>query len=622
MKGNWILILGICGLFALLILLAGFQYKWVGQISDSERVRLDARVKDDTRRFAEDFNREIQSIYFSFRLDPENIKSKDWKPFTKRYLFWKSRSAAPQVVKSIAYIPSAEDKLPLRFMPGSGEFLEAEQSAELRQSKTEIEKSSGSVPVIEFRDNAKSNHLALIVPVVGKTLASDQTRIRNNDNSGNVRTREVTYVNPQRAGSLVVFLSPEQIRNEILAKLSSKYFSGSEEGSYNVSIKKAGSEKVFESGGKINGKPDASVKIFDLRPSDLAFFPENAGDAVIESQIREGENGSIIVSETYRDKRSNVEVGEKEVDVNLRQIDKGKARIAIFEGETAGYEGIWDLSVQHSSGSINNFIAGARMTNLLISFGILALLAVSMLLILIASQRAKLLAQRQIDFVSSVTHEFRTPLSVIYSAGENLSDGVVSEKEKISGYGSLIKNEGRKLTEMVEQILEFAGARSGKQKYDLRSLDAKDVIDNALADCSHAINDAGFVAETRVPRGLPKIMADEKALTRVIQNLVNNSLKYSNGSKWVRVSAGGDSGLVRIAVEDRGIGVSAAEKKHLFEPFYRSERVVNDQISGNGLGLSLVKQIIDAHGGKIEVESEPGKGSKFTIFLPANGSGN
>jgi signal transduction histidine kinase len=247
------------------------------------------------------------------------------------------------------------------------------------------------------------------------------------------------------------------------------------------------------------------------------------------------------------------------------------------------------------------------------------LLAVSIIFIFISSQRAKSLAQKQMDFVSSVSHEFRTPLAVIYSAGENLTDGVVIEKEKVSKYGKLVKKEGRKLSGMVEQILEFAGANSGKRKYDLSPVNVSEVVKEAIRECESVILEKDFNIEQEISETLPQVYGDEKALTQAVQNLINNSLKYCNGTKWMKVTAKNGGGKVKIIVEDRGIGISAKDKRHIFEPFFRSKTVVDEQISGNGLGLSLVKQIIEAHQGQIEVESEIKKGSKFTIQLPIKG---
>ncbi|MBA2736292.1 MAG: HAMP domain-containing histidine kinase, partial [Pyrinomonadaceae bacterium] len=262
------------------------------------------------------------------------------------------------------------------------------------------------------------------------------------------------------------------------------------------------------------------------------------------------------------------------------------------------------------------FITNTRRKNLAISFSILSLLAISVILIFVSAQRAQLLARRQIEFVSSVSHEFRTPLAVIYSAGENLADGVTKEYSQVSRYGNLIKGEGKKLSKMVEQILDFAGANSGKKKYDLREVKVSEIIENALAECQPLIDEKSFKVETEIAENLPEIMADKNALMQAVQNLIANSIKYSNGEKFLKISARNGGNKVKIIIEDRGIGIAKSDLKHIFEPFFRAKAVVDEQIHGNGLGLSLVKQTVEAHGGKIAVESQIGKGSRFTIHLP------
>jgi len=297
------------------------------------------------------------------------------------------------------------------------------------------------------------------------------------------------------------------------------------------------------------------------------------------------------------------------------QLRDGEKKRAVIQTNLP-QDGNWTLNVQHTAGSLDKFIAGTRNKNLGISFGILGLLAVCIVLVFVSAQRAKIFAQRQIDFVSSVSHEFRTPLAVIYSAGENLADGVAREELQVSRYGNLIKAEGKKLSAMVEQILEFAGANSGKKKYDFREQNVKTIIENALNECQSLIDEKGFAVETEIAENLPMVKADANALSQAIQNLIFNSLKYSNGEKFIKISAKNGEGRVKIAVEDKGIGIAPKDLKHIFEPFFRAKAVVDEQIHGNGLGLSLVKETAEAHGGKVSAKSEIGKGSCFTIELP------
>ena len=273
--------------------------------------------------------------------------------------------------------------------------------------------------------------------------------------------------------------------------------------------------------------------------------------------------------------------------------------------------------MQHRDGSIEGFLAETKFRNLAVGFGILFLLGAAVGAIIFSAQRAKMLAQRQIDFVSSVSHEFRTPLAVIYSAGENLADGVAKEDAQVSRYGDLIKGEGKKLSAMVEQILDFAGARSGRRKYNLTQADVGGVIKDALSECGPLFHEKNITVETNISDSLPKLKADRIALSQAIQNLIVNSVKYSNGERWLRVAAENGGRTIKISVEDHGIGISKADLRQIFEPFYRSKNVVDAQIHGNGLGLSLVRQIAAAHGGRVKASSEEGKGSRFTIELPA-----
>jgi len=237
-------------------------------------------------------------------------------------------------------------------------------------------------------------------------------------------------------------------------------------------------------------------------------------------------------------------------------------------------------------------------------------------LLVLSTRRAQRLATQQMEFVAAVSHELRTPLAVIRSAGENLADGVVRSDEQIKKYGDLVRNEGRRLTEMVEQILEFAGIHSGQRGFALRPVAVLPMIGDVVEASRALIDAARLDVEIDVPPTLPPVLGDEPALRRVFQNLIGNAIKYGEGGGWIGVKARSAGRDVQLTVSDKGIGIATAEHGRIFEPFYRTPDVIAAQIQGAGLGLSLVKRIVEAHGGRIRVESAPGQGSEFIVQLP------
>ena len=600
----------VVGLLALLGVLAVLQYVWLGQISDAEKDRLTRRVQMDTQRFGEDFNREIQGAYFNFQSDESLWQKKDWAQFNERYDFWREKTAYPNLIKDFYFLENISDKAVLHYDPAKREFVSANWTEEFGIIKTSAADKKFT-PIDEER-------FALIMPIYEAQKSFDRIMIRRESKvpvEGNIPPVPTNIDLPEKKGFLVIKLDEDVIKNQILPDLVKKHFP---DGDFNAAITGKDGQKIFQTNDVTSA--DASVKLFDLSPDNLFFFANKdilprtpnveATGIVVNQQIH---SGSIT---TLKTKTFGGESPEKKTGTFQFELKEDKQPRTVIQTATLAQAGNWTLNVQHTAGSLDSFIAKARNRNLAVSFGILGLLAVSIVLIFVSAHRAKIFAQRQIDFVSSVSHEFRTPLAVIYSAGENLADGVAREETQVSRYGNLIKGEGKKLSGMVEQILDFAGANSGKKKYDLREQNIGEIVENALGECQALIDEKGFAVEKDIAENLPLVKADANALSQAIQNLIFNSLKYSMSEKWLKISANNGGGKVKIAVEDRGIGIAPKDLKHIFEPFFRAKAVVDEQIHGNGLGLSLVKETVKAHGGKISAESELGKGSKFVIVLP------
>jgi signal transduction histidine kinase len=224
------------------------------------------------------------------------------------------------------------------------------------------------------------------------------------------------------------------------------------------------------------------------------------------------------------------------------------------------------------------------------------------------------------DFVATVSHELRTPLAVIRSAAQNLSAGVIDDPARAQQYGELIDAEGRRLTEMVEQVLDYAGMANASRTVTAGPIDVGTLAADVLASCRTLV-DGGFAIEIDIAHPLPPVMADEPAVRGAIQNLVINAMKYGDDGHWLRLEVRPVRSAARteveITVSDRGLGIDPADLAHVFEPFYRGRRAKDAQIHGNGLGLSLVKRTAEAYAGRVAVTSRPGEGASFTLTFPA-----
>lgn len=599
MNRSWTTILLIAGLGLLLVLSGALQYRWLRQISESDNEKAHRRVQEQAERFATDFNREIQNSYFNFQTASETWAKKDWSAFNERYDYWLEKTAYPKLITDFYFFESGANSSPLKYDRETRAFIPAEDSAELADLRSRFADSKNFKPV-------QADIYTLLLPIHGEgQKTAGPIMIRTPSPEG-----RPSIAMPPTVGYLAIKLDSAIIRDNILPDLTTKYFA---DGEFRASVTDKAGDSVFQS---VNGDArDATAPLFDVAPDNFIFYAnkdlmdkigERRSDVVVSQKV---ETHSFNRVESNTDKGGAVKIEIKK---------DAKPRTSVFTATTTSDrpgDSPWTLNVQHVYGSLDAFAASNLRRNLVIGFGLLFLLACAIVAIIISAQRVKRTAQRQVDFVSSVSHEFRTPLAVIYSAGENLADGVAKEDGQVSRYGDLIKGEGRKLSGMVEQILDFAGANSGRKKYTLTETAVSEVISDAIDACRPLIDEKNIAVETNVAL-LPSINADKNALTQAVQNLLINSVKYSNGGTKIRVNAenGGDN--IKISVDDEGVGISKSDLRQVFEPFYRSREVVDAQIHGNGLGLSLVKQIVEAHGGKVTAASEPGKGSKFTIELP------
>ncbi len=616
MRRSWVTYLIVVGLLILLAILGVLQYRGLTQINRTESEKAHQRVQEQADRFAADFNREIQNAYFNFQTDPESWKTKNWAPFNERFDYWREKTTYPELIGDFYFFEANSDVAPLRYDRNTRAFLPVGATPELAAIRTRISDEKSFHPVFD-------EIYTLALPIHNVDPKLDRIVIRRTEGPTHERIKM-----PPRYGFLAIKLNESTVKEKVLPDLAAKYFG---DGEYRVAVADKTGNSVFRA---LNGEDrDATAQLLNLSPDNFIQFTnrnilsaidgprtETRTDVMVNSRL---ETTTLVAGQPLDVSRPETFQIELKKDGKPVEIKKdGQTKTAVFTrtSDQGGGDSPWTLMVQHSSGSLDAYFASTLRQNLAMGFGILALLAAAVIAIIFSAHRAKMLAQRQVDFVSSVSHEFRTPLAVIYSAGENLADGVAKEDGKVSRYGELIKGEGKKLTGMVEQILDFAGANSGRKQYNFVQTNIADVVEDALAECNSLLEGKEIKVETEIAETLPPIIGDRAALSGAIQNLIVNSVKYGNGANWLRVSAENGGGNVKISVEDRGIGISKSDLRQIFEPFYRSKAVVDAQIHGNGLGLSLVRQIAKAHGGRVYATSEVGKGSRFTVEIPVNGN--
>jgi signal transduction histidine kinase len=231
------------------------------------------------------------------------------------------------------------------------------------------------------------------------------------------------------------------------------------------------------------------------------------------------------------------------------------------------------------------------------------------------------LARLKSDFVSNVSHELRTPLSLIRLYAETLEMGRLTSPEKYQEYYRIIRKESERLTGLINNILDFSRIEAGRKEYDFRETDMSELVHNTLDSYRYQLEQSGFQFEEKIDE-VPPMRVDREAMARSLLNLVNNALKYSQDRKFIGVNLYRDNGSVKLEVVDQGIGIPHQEQQKIFEKFYRVGDPLVHNTKGSGLGLSLVRHIVQAHGGEVAVDSAPGQGSKFTIVLPVKGPQN
>ena len=616
-------------LVGLMALLATLQYRWLGQVSQAERERMQSTLSTGASEFALDVDRELTRAYLLYQIEPgtdEEIAAR----LAERNERWLATSRFPKLLKNV-YIYTQDspgtDRLRL-FDPKTTRLSPVDWPTSMSDWQQQLGQS-------DFRQEDSPHRTVLFArmsqPIWEKAFAVVSPM-----------PLPLMFLNSRvaepppapRLSYAIVALDPDYLTKELLPALAERHFSrGGASLDLHVAVVRTSneggvvytSERAFTP--SAGDKADASADLLQVRTQDFATlaaevrrfatFTTAVHTAIGRGPGEKGASASdFFTLQGARPLSIVVQPGSGGEAAGVRGSTTTTTTSARFTPMTSPR---WKLILKHRAGSLEAAVNSVRRRNLFVSSSVLGVLAASMGLLVLSTRRAQRLAKQQMEFVAAVSHELRTPLAVIRSAAENLADGVVREDDQVRKYGDLMRTEGRRLTEMVEQILELAGIQSGQRGFALRAVAIEPLLHDIVSSSASIIERAGIEVDFQIPPDLPPVLGDEVALRRVFQNLIGNAVKYGASGGWIGLSAARNGSEVRVTVADRGIGIQPAEQARIFEPFYRASDALSAQIQGAGLGLSLVQRIIESHGGRVSVRSTPGNGSEFTVQLPAAG---
>ena len=277
---------------------------------------------------------------------------------------------------------------------------------------------------------------------------------------------------------------------------------------------------------------------------------------------------------------------------------------------------LWRLRTNYGAKTIPEVVAANTRPQMLLMLVLAVGMSLGVFLVARAAAREVRLAELKSDFVASVSHDLKTPLALIQLFAETLELGRVRTADRAQEYYGIINSEAKKLTRLIENILDFSRMEAGLRPYHMEPADAGGLVTHVLDRMAYQLSRQQLTLTTSIEPGLPPILADTGAVEQAIENLLANAIKYSGESRDIAVSVRRDGRYVQVGVADRGIGISRREQGRIFRKFYRVQQGLGGGPQGCGLGLAIVDHAMRGHGGFVRVASELGHGSTFTLNFP------
>lgn len=603
-------------LLFLVPLLAYLQFLWLGELSERELDRMRNNLRVSGLHIAFDVNEELATLVRTFGGRLTGPADSAAAELTDRLKRWEGASSHTHIVGEIYYVSAgagARDRVVRKLNRSTGRFDEA----------AAVPDSAGWSADLMDADTWMHSEAEPGSPLfIRRTLAGfamplwSSARRETPEEQGAPRPPD-----PRRAGIPEWRLVPEwprvlvtvrwdTLERTLIPALIKADLSASGTGEYDlVAVSRRDSARVLFSSPPGLRSADVAAPDAEIPFGYLPRF-------LLPGRMRAG---SFMIPETVP--AGGASAGLSTPPPFFESGSEGPRRDEQRAG--ANRAEAYTLRIRHHAAPLEAVVGQIRVRNIAISLGIILVLTGSVIILLRSAHRAQRLALQELEFVAGVSHELRTPLAVVNSVGDNLAHGVVAGADRVREYGRLITSEVGRLSAIVDNALEYTGLQSGRRTYDMQVTDLAVLVAGVLRECDGMITQAGVAVERCVEAASLPVRGDAQALRIAVRNILVNAVKFGRDGGWLRIDLRTEpaDGAVRavLAVTDRGIGIEPADRKRIFSPFYRGRNAL--QVQGSGLGLSLARHIVAAHGGRIDVESSPGNGSTFTIRLPLTTAG-
>lgn len=587
--GKWQLPL-LAFLLLLLPFMAVVQHHYLGELSEAQQVSLKTNLEIAAKNFSKEFNNQLTTIQQTFRFDEDSSMEFESR-LHQTYLTWKQTASFPGLIKDIYLLKYQNGKPALKLYNIQKEiFSHSDWPVELESLKGIISES------LEKTE-------PLLISLTQVPFLFKYPLIISECQCGPISEKNINLPLTFLNDFIIIVLDPDEVRNNLISTLIKKHFPVQNEFQLDMVIAKVNSsDDVF-----YISDPELDIADFHNAEvyTEIGQWTEQRQEG---SQIR----GTIKIYNVPKNQKPEEKIYLSEKNENSDSLN------LITSIKMRPHSEKWELVVKVRNNTLEGIVKNTRHRNLLISYCILTILGISMVMVYVSTRRADSLARRQLRFVSGVSHELRTPISVIRSAGENLADGVITDLDQQKQYGSLIRDEGRRLSSMVENILSFSALQNGKTTLNLKAARIIDILEECIISRSGSNDLPEPNIKIESDSNVPLVKVDYNSIKIAFSNVIENSIKYSPDDSPILIRIRYESSNKQLVIyfEDHGRGIDDEDLPYIFDPFFRGKNSEDQRTPGSGIGLSLVSDIIKKHGGRIEVKSKRHKGTTVLIFLP------